>query len=713
MKKATKFIVSFMMILCSVIILSACKPKIESAEVKQGTLETIIVKGEELDTSKTVVIFTYTDKSTIEVEADKLVFAEFNSNLIGTHNLKITYEDFSFEVQIKVVATEADVNAITSLSSKLLTEFKANSGLQGATEEDKQTEFVNLNEPLYVGDDNAFDFRISATGLDSIGNIVTNLTRVRTIIKVELKNGESFVELTGNDLENTVEIDDINTTLDFKESAIGKTYRVTVSAENVDEDYIEEEAQTTSFSTELTVVDGYNVYSARDLALYDNTHESYNNIKPTDQSVKALILQSDINITKDDVRKDAFWTEDNPNYPTNPSAITDQTIVGTPIDSTTTGLYHRTMTSGETFDFIGNYFSVSIQDFPKMVVEWEDAQNGVNIENNEMMTAHLCVFFNTVDPSNNANGSSVNWKNLYFIGNGELNAQAENSGSLVLCKANAVNFNVDNTLSHNFYISYFFNRSREFNANEGVNTINNCKSYNAYQTFIYAWGTKSLTVMNSEFKSAGGPVIITDHSCMDDDDYNTGFVSNVDFIGCTLESLVTGKEPWFITYGADKLFGQIVMADALFTGYDASGNPNGLPQTGKTLTAETVKDNGVDVSKVNLVAVMKSGDNQGLSTQRIKGYTRIFDTIENYEKFYATENAEKTTYGLDMTDGTLTSKAMTGSVYFESSATGGYINSNVGTNGDMTQGYYEGDYTNVYIFNGMGAIFRLYPVTQN
>ena len=703
--------VSFMMILCSVIILSACKPKIESAEVKLGTLETIIVKGEELDTSKTVVIFTYSDKTTLEVGADKLTFAEFNSNIVGTHNLKITYGDYSFDVPIKVVATEADVNSITSLSSKLLTEFKSNAGVQGTTEEDKQTEFVKLNEPLYVGDDNAFDFRISATGLDALGNIVTNLTRVRTNIKVEVKEGENFVELTGEDLQNIVTIDDINTKLDFKESAIGKTFRVTVSAVNVDKDYVEEGGQTTSFTSELKVVDGYNVYSAKDLSLYDNVHTDFDNIRPTTNSVNALILQDNINITKDDVRKDAFWTEDNPHYPTNPSAITDQTIVGTPIDDRSTGIYHRTMTSGQSFDFIGNYFSISIKEFPKMVVESDtNISIGVNVENNDMMTAHLCLFYNEADENNNANGSRINWKNLYFIGNGELNARAENSGAMLLAKADAVNFTVDNTLSHNFYISYLFNQGRDFNENEGYYVIDSCKAFNAYQTFIYAWGSKSLKVIDSEFKSAGGPVIITDHTKIDNNNHETGHVSNVDFVNCKLESLVTGKEPWFISYGADKLFGQIVMADALFTGVDASGNPNGLPQTGKTITAGTVKDNGATVSKVNFVAVMKGSDNQGLTNQRIKGYTRIFDTMEDYNKFYATENSEKTTYGLDMTEGTLITKAMTGSVYFESAKTGGYINSNVGTNGDMSLGYADGNYTNVYIYNGMGAILGLYPV---
>ena len=47
--------------------------------------------------------------------------------------------------------------------------------------------------------------------------------------------------------------------------------------------------------------------------------------------------------------------------------------------------------------------------------------------------------------------------------------------------------------------------------------------------------------------------------------------------------------------------------------------------------------------------------------------------------------------------------------YFQSNKTGGYV----ATNGDFNGEFYVGDYTNIYLFNGMGAIFGLYPVSQN
>ncbi len=705
---------SVLAIMCFGIVLSACKPKIESAQVKNGTLETTIAKGEELDTSKTIVIFNYSDSSTKEVAAKDLTFGEIDINTVGTQKLKITFEDYSFEVSIKVVATEADVNTITLLTSKLLDEFNANKSTQGTDAKSKEMEFVDRDQILMVGDDNPFDFRIFASGFDGSGAKKTEIARVRTNVKVEEKQGTTYTELTGDNLTNVVEIDTINTTLDFSESAIGKTYRVTVSAVNVDEDYLEEDGATTSFSTELQVIDGYNVYNAKDLSLYDNVHSGFDAIRPTTQPVKALILQNNIIITKDDVRKDAFWSTSSPNYRKGLSDLTDQEFIGTPIDDDEEGIYYRKLADGETFGMYGNYFTIDAQTFPKMVLEFENPDNGVNVKEAQAMSAHLALFYNYALASN-TNASTVNWANIHFVGNGELNAKPENSGAIILSKARTVNFNATNNITHYFYITNFFLREDKLRDDQGNNVLLNCKAFKSYQTLIYAWGAK-LKIVNSELRDAGGPVMIADHCHQDDNDTtgDTGFVSQIDIINSALESQVTGKEPWFVTYNATEMFGQLTMADQLFTGIGPNGEANGLPKNNVTMTAGYANDNGTMVPKVNFIAAMKSGDAQGLTARRIKGYIRIFESQEDYDKYYAAENSEITTYGLDMY-GSVIDRVFndpTSSIYFESSKTGGYINSNVSTNGDMTQGYADGKYTNVYLFNGMGTIFQMYPKTS-
>lgn len=686
MKRVTKILVSVLAIMCFGFVLSACKPKIENAQVKNGTLATTIAKGEELDTSKTIVIVNYSDSSTKEVESKDLTFGEIDINVVGTQKLKISFEDYSFEVPIKVVATEADVSTITSLNSRLLNEFNANKSTQGA--DNKEMEFLDRDQILMVGDDNPFNFRLFASGIDGAGVRRTNITRVRTNVKIEEKQGNTYTELTGDNLNNIVEIDTVNTTLDFKESAIGKTYRVTVSAANVDEDYLEEGGATTSFTTELQVVDGYNVYDAKDLSLYDNVHSGFDAIRPTTEQVKALILQDNIVITKDDVRQDAFWSESSPNYRSGLGDLTDQEFIGTPIDYDDDGIYRRKLADGETFGMYGNYFTIDAKTFPKMVLEFKNPDNGVNVEKSEYMTAHLSLFFNETLASN-PNASTVNWANIHFVGNGELNARPENSGAIILSKAKVVNFNATNNITHYFYITNFFSYEEPLRADQGNNVLLNCKAFKSYQTLIYTWGVKSLKIVNCELRDAGGPVMIADHCKQDDNDTtgDTGYTSSIDIINSNLESKVTGKEPWFTVYGAGELFGQLAMADQLFTGVDQSGKDNGLPKNNVTMTAGYANDNGTMIPKINFIAVMKSGDAQGLAARRIKGYIRIFETQEDYDKYYATENPEITTYGLDMSNSSVVDRVFndpTSSIYFESSKSGGYINSNVATNSDVT-----------------------------
>ena len=111
------------------------------------------------------------------------------------------------------------------------------------------------------------------------------------------------------------------------------------------------------------------------------------------------------------------------------------------------------------------------------------------------------------------------------------------------------------------------------------------------------------------------------------------------------------------------------------------------------------------------------------------GYTRMFKSQNDYDKYYAQgEYAGQTpdttvTYGLDMmaetTDANaLVNKAMSNNaVYIQSNGNGGYINQGFGTantDSSMLSGvnYDQGDYLNLYLYNGMGLILQLYDTTR-
>ena len=696
MKNVLKVMMVLMFCVFTAFGVSACgKAKIESAAVKSGTLETTIVKGDEFDTSNTVVIYTYSDNTKKEVSASELQFSAIDVNTIAQQTLTITYEkeNYSFDVEISVVASEADVNAIDQLESALLNAYNSKRQANASVE----STFKDPNQALYVGNDNVFDFRIIASGTDGAGNEVDNIKKVRTNIKVELKEDSTYRELTGTELTSTVTIDTENTTLKFAENVIDKEFRVTVTAVNANPDY----EDYTYFMANIIVVDGYNVYDAKGLSLYDNLNkngvwtEKKTEWGLNDKSVNALILQNDISITTSDVPAEYFWSTSSPNYQTVRDKVgANYDFLGTPIDKSDTGLYHRTIANGSEFQFIGNYFQIDLSQFPKAVIEFDNAESDlvgsgyvVSEEGQESyITSHLCVFFNEATADQITSETTVDWKNFNFSGNGSKNATPENSGAILLMKNKVVNFNAYNTLMNNFYIGYFFENGNKIeaetkNSNIGQYIVDSCKGYNSYQCLFYFYGAEHTVIKNSEFKGAGGPAIIANHVYMDNNNIYTGNVTTVDIVNSTIESYVTASSFWFSNYGVSSYVSEIAGADQLYTGIQANGQPNGLPDTGKTIVYEETDGKAV----LNALGIILSEN----SLSPCQGYIRIFKTETDFENYYdndPTNNPE--VYGLDMMR---TTKHLAGSNFadlansygthfFESNGNGGYINSGVDNN---------------------------------
>ena len=709
MKNITKVMMSLVFCLITVFSVTACgKVEIKSAAVKNGTLETTIVKGEELVTSNTIVIYTYDDNSTKEVPASKLKFSEIDTDTIAKQTLTITYdeEEYSFDVQINVVASEADVNSIEQLESQVVNDYNR----KRLANSSKESSFIDHDEPLYVGNDNKFDFRIIASGEDGAGNEVDELRKVRTNIEVYEKEGLSYdKQLTGDALDAVVTIDNENNTLKFAEDVIDREFKIVVTAVNADPDY----ADYTYFNAFIKVVDGYNVYEAYELSIYDNVNKDgawtalKNEWGLTDVTAKSLILQQDISIDKDVVPSSYLWSEESPNYATVNSKVNGAVdFIGTPIDKRGTGIYHRKINNGETFNFIGNYFQIDLSEFPKMVIESTDAEPEpvakaagatgyvISEEGKESyITSHFCVFYTEGVASNITSETQVNWKNFNFNGNGEIGPDPENSGAILLMKDKIVNFKAYNTLMNCFYIGYFFeygNKIDAINYNEyiGEFEVDSCKGYDSFQDLFYTYGAEHVLIKNSEFIGAGGPAIIACHSGLENGDINTGYPTTIDIVESNIESKVTASSFWFSNYGMSSYVSDIASADQLYTAVDGAGNPiNGLTNTGKTIIPE-VKDGK---SVMNIIAVLLPDNRIGAC----QGYIRVFDTVEDYEAYYdedPTNNPE--VYGLDMMRTTkqipgvanIADLALTQDVHFlESSGNGGYVNSGVASNLITTQ----------------------------
>ena len=752
MKKFAKiFTMIAICFVCAFGFVACGKNPIVSAVVKNGTLITTVVKGETVDTSTTEVVLTYKDKTTKEITAADLSFSNVDTATVGTKKLTITYskENYFFDVEITVVASEADVVSVISLESELVQEFNAKKNATG----NERIEFMNHNDYLYAGTENTFHFRIKATGIDLEGNRLTGLKKVRTDVTVSVLKYSNWVVLSKEDVADYMTINTEDATFNFKDKATEEeAFRITVKAANPAAGM--EEANV-SFTAEVKVIDAFNVYTAKELSAYDNS--TAGNEKVFDwtaikqeagvagKTINAVILQSDISVTRNDVPAEVFWNKNSENF-SSFSADKQKALLGTTIDRNGYGLYKRFISDGDEFQFIGNFFTVDFSAFPKMVGESKEANTLVDVEKQQIITSHFCAFYNRkADENKNfTKQTTANWKNVAFVGNGGLSEDPvesiTNSGGLLMMKNNSLSFEGNNTISNNFYIGYFFELGEEYGEFEGNYVVDSCRGYYSYQCLFYMWGAKHTIIRDSEFKHASGPAIIADHVGANTSG-DGGQISRIDVINSTIESKVTTASPWLINYGATDIITQISQANrAIYAVENAT--------IGKSLSHGTkdIDEGGTtkNYEVFDLVALIKSSSNEGVSTGRVQGYVRFFDNQEAYNKFYATgENHEETTYGLDMmktsknylkqfnfADAIMPGGPAAGNIYFQDALTGKFVDASTAqaVSAAIASGTPQNEavlikgsdknvadagtrlttnskYVNIYIPTGMGAIF--------
>ena len=668
-------------------IVNVVELEIESMQVVAGTIDTEIALGSVFSTDDIQVQFTYVDGVVETIGASDLTLGSVDTLVEGTQNLSVQYNGQTFNIEITIVAEGTDIYEILGLESALLTDYNNNK----ASQTNKQEEFYDLTEPLYVGTDNAFNFRITAQGMSDEGYNPA-ISQIRTVITVEIENGNDYNVLSGQDLANYVSVDTVNTALDFTSNAVGEVFRVTVRAFK----YAEGCEANCTFTAILNVVEGYNVYNAKELSVFDNSNKNgvWTSFKAehglTGITTDAIILQNDINITREDIPTGYLWSTSTTDYDTK-RALTDQTLEGSLMDMDDTGIYERVVANGDTFRFIGNYFSVSAVNMPKMVVERGDTPIGVNVSQGAYMTAHTSLFFTKPQSALISEGTGVEFKNIMFIGNGTLNTDPINSGAIIMMKNTGLNLHAYNTLTHNFYITYFFNDGERDNEHDGEYMIEKCKGYNSYQCLFYFWGAEHVVIKDSEFMNAGGPAIIADHhgyKYVSGEFTEIGYYTTCDIINSNIVSNVSGQEPWFTVYDA------AVLAVQIFTYLEAL-----YSNTDKTVINAV---NG-EFNQVNAMAIIKSGGAQGLTSDRVLGSIRVFASQEQYDQYYT--DSIINTVGLDMTQGTsLVDAAMAYEALMVQSNNGGYV----AIDGSNANGeWYNGDYASVYVYNGMGLMVSL------
>ncbi len=469
----------------------------------------------------------------------------------------------------------------------------------------KQEEFVNRKKPYYVGDDNVFNIKPTVLYVDK-KNLPVSKDDTIFNISLEIKNGNEYtkVEDTTQYLDN---VDITTCDLDFNEQAIGKTFKISVVPTDAPSEKITQFTQT----LEAVIVDGFNVYNAKELGYFNNnlttTKDAWTNFMTENNlnykgEIKSLVLQDNISITKDDIPSYFMYSsEDLKKVGINETDERYKKYLGSLKDQYE-GIYHRNFQDkDETFSLYGNYFKLDARELP--LVKKQSDKDFVSGKQSEVIS-HAALF-KTRNINEDDKKYIFNISDLKVIGNAGRQEKISLGGGIIFHKSGHMVTNFNNMISRCWFITNFAEYKK------AKYTINDSKEYDNFNSFIYNWGG-NVEINNSEMNGVGGPIIIQDHVNPNKEDTHIGktIINN-----SKLENWVAGTEGWFDLFGVKLLTGKVKDLNGAFTSYS------------KTYLKTTGTDN---ITKFNLICVNKSGGDAGASTEKINGSITINNKTMDY-----------------------------------------------------------------------------------
>ena len=511
------------------------------------------------------------------------------TNTIGVYHLEISYLEKSITRTYWVVEFDEIDNLDLPSSIAAYQAYISEKGV------DKRSEFMDRTQGYFVGSDNPWRFFPEIEAYDDDGEEVS-VSAYHSSSKIFEKRAGEYVQLTGDDLDNVVTIDEFASTYHFTSAAIDKTYRLTVRPYG--EKYATKAKYEVSF--EIKVTQGYNVTKQDDLLHFDNYNSYWDpyraskNITPI--NISGLILHNDIKLKEENIADGFKYLEGDADV-----KLTDKDydrVIGSLRDNN--DLYRRTIGAGEHFVFNGNYFNIDYTALPYVVREGEriDEEPGKVI-------SHFSIF--KVHGEDDTAGNFT-MKNLSATGNANRTEVGIKSGGGMFLKVNKSITNFYNTI-----VKQAFTILISENEAEKI-IIEKSRGYDTFSSLLYSWGTIDFTIKDSEFIGAGGPVIIADHYDHADDGTG-GYPSNVKVINSKLESWVFGQENWFTLVSAIAVVPQII---ALGVGLRVYGT--------NTIIRGGMTEDG-PAEKFNLIGVMKSGGAQAPTSDKIQGTFQIDETV--------------------------------------------------------------------------------------
>ena len=485
----------------------------------------------------------------------------------------------------------------------------------------KDDGFYDHTQSFKVGDDNNFNVKPELTVVDAV-----------TFQVVEHEWDYDFTITATVDGQNAGKeyfsvVDARKCDVKFTEAAIGKNFTITVTPGGVTE------AQAEKFKKSVTVevVDGYNVYNAKELGYFDTREKDSTVDAPTmedgndwqckwydfkqqnglnpDLHPTSLIFQTNIKVTAEDLPSNYFYTKKQA------QDLNDTKAEGSLVDY----IYLYMYTGNENITVDGNYFSLDFSEIP--LIKRESCKTtGVG-----EVVGHSAIF-------KSISGKDVTFQNINMSGNARNAINDEDrplSGGLIFVKgAGCERFNATNIIATKFYITFFGEEPFTENGNITAFHLDKAKCYNNYNSFLYSWGS-NMDISNSLFRGCGGPVTIQDHTSTNEYEKENGMVvlgnaPTTNFVDCTFVNYVAGEEAWFQQFGATALVNNIKsMSDLLL----ATGLPKvfvtNKEHVGKSFKALSAAD---QPSFFNFIALNKSGSTQGMTAEPVCGTVNIVET---------------------------------------------------------------------------------------
>lgn len=587
-----KFINLSLAILCAIsfgLVMSACKkPKAVEIAVKDGTLNTEVYVGESVNTSNVVLLVTYDNDEVKEVaKNDEMTFSNVDTSVAGQKTLTISYLNLTTEVTITVTAQQTQPQYIVQSfeAPQFASDFAANAQL-----------FKIKTSTYKVGDDNAFVFKPKIMGYQNVdGSIgeIDELDYVESTFKVEQKDGSNYTEISGQSLENIVEIDEQKYAFDFTTEAVGNTYRITISANTINGEK--------SVGFEFEIVDGYNIQSKSELSVIDNNPntqsvwaelKTQNNV-PTNINPNAVAIHGSFVLENSDVPSDYFYNTDDADYL--------QGTAGTLRNWRS--IYSHDVPSGSTYSIYGNYntidaSAIAITEIDIIKANTTDSQG----------SGHSALFSfgadNELHPTTVQGNVVID--GLTLIGNSNRSENEKLKGGLLMVLTGA-----NDTLLRNLRAnSWLTNMVALNNVDSWENSthILECDIKDSFSNMFYYYGIKNNYIENSDLVGSGGPIFALTH--VDPRQNVDSRYSNMEVKNSHLETFVNGTEAWFLINDANSTATELFAVDEVF-----SLTSQGAVASGLLENAKTFKKN----DKANFVGMITSNGNPITNTDAIKG----------------------------------------------------------------------------------------------